>query len=211
MIDVLHEIDTVRRAVADNDQGGPDSGPTHTVTVSRGYDAAVDELWDACTNPDRIARWFLPVTGELREGGHYQLEGNAGGTVQRCDPPNGFTATWEYADTMSLVELTLIAEPGDRTRFSLAHTVSADDHWAEFGPGAVGVGWDMCLHGLALHLSSGTAVDPAASAGWLASADGKQFVALTSERWGAAHRSAGVEESTARAAAARTAAAYTPA
>ena len=31
--------------------------------------------------PERIPRWFLPVSGDLRLGGRYQLEGNAGGEV----------------------------------------------------------------------------------------------------------------------------------
>ena len=34
-------------------------------------DAAIDDVWDACTNPERIPRWFLPVSGDLRLGGRY--------------------------------------------------------------------------------------------------------------------------------------------
>ena len=44
-------------------------------------------MWDACTDPERIGRWFLPVSGDLRLGGRYQLEGNAGGEILRCEPP----------------------------------------------------------------------------------------------------------------------------
>ena len=55
--------------------------------ISAVYDTTLDDLWDACTNAERIPRWFLPVSGELRDGGRYQLEGNAGGTIERCDPP----------------------------------------------------------------------------------------------------------------------------
>jgi uncharacterized protein YndB with AHSA1/START domain len=50
------------------------------VTITQVYAAPVEDVWDACTNPARIPRWFLPVSGELRLGGRYQLEGNAGGT-----------------------------------------------------------------------------------------------------------------------------------
>jgi hypothetical protein len=39
------------------------------------YPASQSDLWDAVTNADRIPRWFLPVSGDLRLGGHYQLEG----------------------------------------------------------------------------------------------------------------------------------------
>ena len=66
----------------------------HVVELSRQYDTPVEDEWDSCTDPARISRWFLPVTGELRVGGRYQLQGNAGGRIESCDPPHGFSATW---------------------------------------------------------------------------------------------------------------------
>ena len=51
------------------------------VLLRRRYDAAVEDIWDAFTDPDRMKRWFLPVTGDLRVGGCFQLEGNAGGDI----------------------------------------------------------------------------------------------------------------------------------
>jgi uncharacterized protein YndB with AHSA1/START domain len=60
-----------------------------TVTIARSYGADVAEVWDACTNPDRIPRWFLPVSGDLRLGGRYRLEGNAGGTIEHASPHDG--------------------------------------------------------------------------------------------------------------------------
>ncbi|HWI02255.1 MAG TPA: SRPBCC domain-containing protein, partial [Acidimicrobiales bacterium] len=90
MIDVVHTINAVQRQVGSRVL---ESGEARTTTVSRTYDAGLDDLWDACTNPERIPRWFLPVSGDLRPGGRYQLEGNAGGTIERCDPPHGFAAT----------------------------------------------------------------------------------------------------------------------
>ena len=113
-------------------------------------------MWDACTNPLRIPRWFLPVSGDLRLGGRYQLEGNAGGTIERCDPPRGFTATWEFGGRVSWIEVRVTAGADGRTRLEIEHLAPLDAAgWAEFGPGAVGVGWDMALVGLAIHLSSG--------------------------------------------------------
>ena len=47
-----------------------------------------------------------------------------------------------------------------------------NDHWQKFGPGAVGVGWDLALHGLERHLASGAAVDPAQAMAWMGSAEG---------------------------------------
>ncbi len=85
MIDVSEQINSVRRVVGTRVL---EAGEARTVTLSRRYDAALEEVWDACTNPERIPRWFLPVSGDLRLGGHYQLQCNAGGTIERCDPPS---------------------------------------------------------------------------------------------------------------------------
>jgi uncharacterized protein YndB with AHSA1/START domain len=207
MIDVTQQINAVRREV-----GGRvlEAGEARTVVVAQTYGTDRDDLWDACTNPERIPRWFLPVSGELKLGGKYQLEGNAGGTITRCDAPHGFEATWEYGGDVSWIEVRLTAEGDDRTRFELTHIAHVDDErWAEFGPGAVGVGWDSGLLGLAMYLSSGQGVDPEESAAWVASEDGRRFMTLSSDRWYEASVAAGTDKDAARAAADRTTAAYT--
>jgi uncharacterized protein YndB with AHSA1/START domain len=207
MIDVAQQINAVRREVGSRVW---EAGEARVVTVSQTYKGSLDDVWDACTNPERISRWFLPVSGDLRVDGRYQLEGNAGGTVERCDPPKSFAATWEYGGEVSWIEVRLSAESDGRTRFELQHIAHVDDErWAEFGPGAVGVGWDMGLIGLELHLSSGRAVDPQESAAWMASDDGRQFVTLSSQQWCDASIAAGTNETEARDAAQRTTAAYT--
>jgi uncharacterized protein YndB with AHSA1/START domain len=111
MIDVTEEISAVRREVAGRVL---EPGRARVVAVSRSYPAQLDDVWDACTNPERIPRWFLPVSGELKEGGRYQLAGNAGGTVTRCDPPHGFDATWEMDGDVSWIELRLTDEGNGR-------------------------------------------------------------------------------------------------
>jgi hypothetical protein len=83
------------------------------------------------------------------------------------------------------------------------------DHWDEFGPGAVGIGWDMAVIGLTLHLSSGAPVDPAEAAAWATSEEGRRFMTESSERWYEAAVEAGDDPKTARDAADRTTAAYT--
>lgn len=161
VIEVEEQINAAERRVRSRTF---DAGEARTVVISRTYDAALEDVWDACTNPERIPRWFLPVSGELRAGGRYQLEGNAGGEIERCDPPHGFAATWEFGGNVSWIELRLSDADGGRTRFELEHIAPGDDeHWAQFGPGAVGVGWELALLGLARHFASGDAVDPAAA------------------------------------------------
>jgi uncharacterized protein YndB with AHSA1/START domain len=207
MIDVVQQINAVRRQVGTRVF---EAGEARVMSVSQTYDAPLEDVWDACSNPERIPRWFLPISGDLRVGGRYQFEGNAGGKIERCDPPNSFAATWEYGGEVSWIEVRLTAEPQGRTRFALEHIAHVDDErWAEFGPGAVGIGWDMGLMGLATHLTTGRAIDPSESAAWMASAEGKQFVALSSQRWREASVAAGTPEADAQAAADRTTAAYT--
>ncbi|MGW1162147.1 SRPBCC family protein [Streptomyces sp. NPDC002519] len=206
-IDVTHEINSVRRQVGRKVFG---AGEARVVTISRVYDSPLEDLWDACTNPERIPRWFLPVSGELRLGGRFQLQGNAGGTIERCDPPKGFFATWEFGGEVSWIELRLTPVAEGRTRFELEHIAHVDDErWAEFGPGAVGVGWDTGLLGLSRHLATGASADPASGLAWLASDEGRRFIALSSTAWGEANAAAGEPEEAARAAAERTTAAYT--
>ncbi|MEA2703417.1 MAG: hypothetical protein QOD63_1362 [Actinomycetota bacterium] len=138
MIDVASQIDAVGRRVASRVL---ETGKARAAVVSQDFDASVDDLWDACTNPERIPQWFLPVSGDLRLGGRYQLEGNAGGTIQRCDPPNGFAATWEYGDEVTWIEVRLVPGPDGGARLELEHVAHVDDQrWAEFGPGATGSG-----------------------------------------------------------------------
>ena len=205
---VTHLLRAVDRRVG---AGVLAAGEARTVEVSQVYDATVDEVWDACTNAERIPRWFLPVSGDLKEGGHYKLEGNAEGTIERCDPPHGFDATWEFGGQLSWIEVRFSAEGDARTRFALTHIAHVDDGlWAQFGPGAVGIGWDLALIGLALHLGSGASVDPAEVAAWNASDEGRLFTRRSGEAWRDAHLASGIDPAdAAEAAAARTIAAYT--
>jgi uncharacterized protein YndB with AHSA1/START domain len=208
MIDVTHEISSVDRRVGSRTL---EAGDARTVTISRVYDTPVEDLWDACTNPERISRWFLPVSGDLRLGGRYAFEGNAAGTIERCEPPHAVNATWEYGGQVSWVELRLTPETDGRARFALDHIAHVDDElWAQFGPGAVGVGWDLGVLGLSLHLSGRDEMpDPADAAAWQASDEGRRFSTLASERWGEASIAAGTDAGEARAAAKRTTDAYT--
>jgi uncharacterized protein YndB with AHSA1/START domain len=206
VIDVSHQISAVRRTLGDRVLEGKEA---RVLTISQVYDTDVDDLWDACTNPERIPRWFLPVSGELKLGGKYQLEGNAGGTVERCDPPKSFAATWEFGGNVSWIEVRLTPEGGG-ARFELEHVAHIDERWDEFGPGAVGIGWDGALVGLVLHLSApGTAVDPEAAMAWMMSPEGIRFMTASNEAWYKADVAAGADPAEARAAADRTLKAYT--
>jgi uncharacterized protein YndB with AHSA1/START domain len=207
MIDVKHQINEVRREVGTKVL---EAGEARVVTISQTYEGSLADVWDACTNPERIPRWFLPVSGDLRLGGRYQLEGNAGGTIERCDPPNSFTATWEFGGEISWIEVRLSERPEGRIRFELQHVAHvADERWARFGPGAVGVGWDLALVGLARHMSGGEPMDPEQGAAWVGSDEGREFISLSGEQWCQASITAGTPVTDAQQAAGRTVAFYT--
>ncbi len=196
------------RVVEDGEHQGQ---PVRIVSGARTYDTDIEDLWDAVTNAERIPRWFAPISGELNLGGRYQLEGNAGGKITRCDKPAALDITWEYYDNVSWVTVRL--EPdGGGTRLTLQHLMGKDEeseaHWRKYGPGATGVGWELGFLGLGQYLKSGEAVIESDTNIWTASAAGKAFVTNCAEAWGEAHIESGEDPGVAKAMAAETAAFY---
>jgi uncharacterized protein YndB with AHSA1/START domain len=209
MRDLIDELYATRRAVG---AGTLPAGSAHVVTLSREYRAGIDDVWSALTTAERIARWFLPVSGDLRPGGTFQLKGNAGGEIRVCDPPRRLQLTWIMGEApseedSSIVEVRLEAT-SNGTRLELEHAaVVPPEMWSQFGPGAVGVGWDLALLGLALHLA-GLEVgdheqlesDPEIRAATIAS----------SEEWGKALAASGVNPEVVEQAVAATTSFYVP-
>jgi uncharacterized protein YndB with AHSA1/START domain len=194
MKDLIEELQAARRRVGTTSLP---AGEAHVVTVQRTYPAAIDDVWDAVTTKERIARWFLPVTGDLRKGGRYQLEGNAGGEIRDCEPPERLAVTWEVGDVdpdagdASLVTLTLTALDDDLTELTLEHAaVVPPEFWDGYGPGAVGVGWDMALLGLVAHLEG---VDLGPPEELERSPEMRESMQVSSEAWGRAATESGEE------------------
>lgn len=209
-VDIARQIGAVTREVRN---GTHDGKPTRVVIVARSYNTTVDDVWDAITNPERIPRWFLPVTGDLQLGGHYQLTGNAGGQITGCEPPENLALTWEFGGSISWVTVRLSPDSKGGTRLELQHASpvggDADDFWNQFGPGAVGIGWDLALMiGLDKYLTTRESVDPSVGANWPTTDDGRMFVQLSSDAWRRASVAFGTSESGAADAAARTAGFY---
>ena len=208
MTDMDDQITRTDREVADF------SRPTregHTVRLRRTYDAPIDDVWSACSEAERIGRWFMPVTGDLRVGGHYQLEGNAGGEILVCEPPRRLVVTWIFGDPgpdpFSEVEVRLSRTDDGGTLFELEHRAVVDDKfWDQFGPGAVGIGWDLGLLGLAAYLH-GVVVEEKEV---MASPEGRDFTRRSGEAWRIAHEASGADAAFAATVAENTIAAYTP-
>lgn len=197
--------------------GSRNGAPTKIAVARRTYPTDRADLWDALTNAERIPRWFLPVSGDLRVGGRYQVEGNAGGVVERCEEPESFALTWEMGPMVSWLTVTLTpaesgagGAPGDATTLELAHESHVDpDFAAQFGPGAVGVGWDLGLIGLGLHIDTGEAVDAEAGAMFPTTPPGIEFVRAAATGWADAAIADGDDPEAARAAAENTITFYT--
>jgi hypothetical protein len=76
--------------------------------------------------------------------------------------------------------------------------------------GAAGVGWELSLLGLGLHIASGGGtVELEAVEGWTASDEGKVFMRASAEAWARAHIAGSEDPAIARGMAERTAAFYT--
>ena len=202
---VEKHLGTVERSVSSLERDGQ---PARAVTLSRSYATTVEDLWDAVTNGERIPRWFLPISGDLEPGGRYQLEGNAGGVITTCERLSHFALTWEFGEDVSWVEVRFSDVGAGHARLTLTHTSHFSEHWGEYGPGAAGVGWELGLMGLAIHLAQPTEPKPDEVA-FATSPDGKAFITGSSERWGQEAVAAGTELDAACEAARRTTAFYT--
>lgn len=211
MRDIVSHLNAVHRTTGPCQLGDRDG---RIVTLRRSYDAPVEDVWNAITDVDRIKRWFLPVRGDLRLGGTYQIEGNAGGEIVRCEPPRLLRLTWIYGEpsetNFSEVEVRLSAGSNGETVLELDHAARVDPAmWGQFGPGAVGVGWDLTLLGLGLHLSGGE-IDEAEREAWQQSAEARDFMTQSSNAWGEAHLASGASSDEVESSVAHTTKAYVP-
>ena len=199
----MHLAEVVR-TVTFLERDGQQAG---AVTLSRDFATTLEDLWDVVTNGQRIPRWFAPVSGKLRLNGRYQVEGNAGGQITSCEQLSHYSLTWEFAGDVSWVDVLLTLNDGG-VRLSLTHTALLSPHWETYGPGAVGVGWEMTFLGLAFHIAAPDSpkLDEEEFA---TSGDGRAFISGSSERWARAAEAAGTVAEVADAAARRTTAFYT--
>ena len=186
MGDLLDRINATQREIGDHPVA---TGAGRSLLLRRNYDAPVEDLWKACTDPDRLRRWLAPVTGDLRLGGAFSVEGNATGTVLRCEEPDLLKVTWEYGpDSITEVEVRLAEGPEGGTVFELEHASSAevvDGLVRAQGPiGPVGIGgeWDLAL--LALHGMLHDEDFDAAT--WRGTPESRQCAVLAYRAWGAA-------------------------
>ena len=204
MVDVPAQLAAVTRAYRVEERDGE---KMHVQTLEQTVPVPLAEAWTALTTAERISTWFLPISGDLREGGSYQFEGNAGGTITVCEAPADGRAeiavTWEAMGAVSWVTLRLAAVEKGATSVELEHTSRVADvpaeMWETFGPGATGVGWDGGMLGLGLHLGGVEgSLSPDEAAAWAGTDEGRFFYRGAADGWAVAHTAAGEDPAVAQ-------------
>ena len=173
------------------------------LTLTTNLDRAPAQLWPLLTRPAELARWFGPVTGELREGGSFQTQDGATGHILQVTEPHRITLTWSQGGEEDPLQLRIDPEDDGTTRLRLRHTALVDaEDFERQGPGTLAIGWELALLALAAFTdgwrSSCLNAVPSPSAEWLRSAQGAEYLRAWSVRWAAEAIAAGVDEQTAR-------------
>src|SRR5690242_15744803 len=133
------------------------------VRIEDRYDTAIDDLWSALTDPDRLARWYGQVEGDLRLGGEFRVYLAADdiesiGRVEACEPPQRLLVTSRETDESyrkgqgvppfdAAIEATLTAD-GDQTILVIEVRGMPLDKIAFYG-----AGWQIHAENLAAYLA----------------------------------------------------------
>lgn len=128
------------------------------VRFERTYATDAEDLWDAVTRPERLGRWLMPVTGDLRVGGRYRLhvpdDERAGGEILRCEAPRELDVTWEFGDeVVSRLEVR-VRPAGEAAVLLLDHSRLPQDQGAGYG-----AGWQTYLEALDAFLTGTRAAE----------------------------------------------------
>jgi uncharacterized protein YndB with AHSA1/START domain len=104
------------------------------------FDTDIDDVWSACTDPLRLARWMGEVEGDLRLGGEFRARFTSGwegtGRVEACEPPRRLLVTTRHArqPDEQVMEVSLAAD-GDQTILVLEIRGMPLAHLADHGAG----------------------------------------------------------------------------
>ena len=211
MKDAFDELAAARRTLG---TGRVPAGDAYTIEIRRRYDAEIDDVWDALTDPERLGRWLGTVTGDLRLGGTFTLDRGEHGEILRCEPPRLLAVSWLFgpeADAWpgtSEVEVRLTPGPTGDTELELIHSAVLEEPlFPTYGPGAGGVGWDLALLTLGRLMAGDEVADHEE---FQVTPDGREVVRRGAAAWGRAHLAAGGAPEQVAAAVAATIGFYAP-
>jgi uncharacterized protein YndB with AHSA1/START domain len=117
------------------------------------FDTDIGDLWSALTDPDRLARWYGEVEGDLRLGGQFRArvfasESEGTGRVDSCEPPRRLLLTMAPGQPdEQVIEATLAAD-GGQTILVIEKRGMPLDHLAAYG-----AGWQVHVEDLGAHLA----------------------------------------------------------
>ena len=103
------------------------AGDARVAVFTRTYETTIEDLWDACTDPERLRRWYVPVTGDLRVGGSFAQANMGSGTILACDAPHLLKLSLGGGADEIELRLSPGAEDGTTT-LELQHATTLDSH-----------------------------------------------------------------------------------
>jgi hypothetical protein len=130
------------------------AGEARVAVMRRTYDAPVEDVWDACTSAERLARWYTTVEGDFRVGGTFTQVNMGGGTIEACEAPTYLRVL--LGGGVDQIELRLTDLRGS-TGLELRHATTFDTH--EIGGQlydaifCMGGGYYPRFYALSLHLA----------------------------------------------------------
>ncbi|MCU1537974.1 MAG: hypothetical protein JWP82_2325 [Humibacillus sp.] len=131
------------------------------VRVEELYATDIDDLWQACTVPDRLARWIARVSGDLTEGGTVQAVFTSTWAgelrVEVCDAPQHLLLTAAPGTDEETEMEAWLTEEGDQTRLVVEERGLPVGKMHFYG-----AGWQVHLEDLGRSLTDG----PAHPEGW---------------------------------------------
>jgi uncharacterized protein YndB with AHSA1/START domain len=115
------------------------------------FDTDAADLWDALTDPRRLARWIAEVEGDLRVGGVVQARFTSGwegpGRIEACDPPHLLIARMDPGTPDETVIEATITPEGASCRLVLEERGIPLSELAGHG-----AGWHAHIEDLGSHL-----------------------------------------------------------
>lgn len=124
----------------------------YQVKFERTFPFDIDTVWEAITNPARLAIWFTDIEMDFKEGGAMTIyfrdkeRTKSSGKIIRINRPHLFQYTWE--DELATWEL---FEEGNSCRLVLTYS-KLPDQYAKSVP----AGWHILLDQLSLVLHGRT-------------------------------------------------------
>jgi uncharacterized protein YndB with AHSA1/START domain len=90
------------------------------IRVEDVYDTDIEDLWAACTEPERLARWIAEVSGDLRVGGTihatFTSTWSGPGRVDACERPHHLLLTMETGTEDEAQIEAWLSSDGPKTR-----------------------------------------------------------------------------------------------